>query len=270
MATYIVGDIQGCYSGLMRLLDSVAFNPQTDRLVAVGDLIGRGPQALETLQYLYSLGGGFTTVLGNHDLHFLAVFSGIRRLKANDKFDTLLADPELEKYVHWLRHKPLALALDAHTIVTHAGLYPQWSIKQALALSQEVSTSLQASNWQKVLKNMYGETPYSWNTSLTGLTRCRFIINAFTRMRYLRDATTLEFDCKVSPHIAPNTLYPWFNIENVNLSSEDRVLFGHWATLGGKTENAQFIALDTGYIWQQDMTMVQLENGKKYSVSYQD
>lgn len=270
MAEYVVGDIQGCFSALVRLLDSVGFNPQNDQLIAVGDLIGRGPQALETIEYLYSLGDSFRTVLGNHDLHFLAVYSGIRKLKTKDKFDVLLASPNIDKYIDWLRHKPLALALDEHTLISHAGLYPQWSIKQALALSQEVSDSLQGKDWQKVLKKMYGDQPNVWDEALTGSSRWRFIVNAFTRMRYMLAPNRLEFNCKDSPDLAPNTLYPWFNIENVNLSSQDSVLFGHWATLAGQTHHPQFIALDTGYVWQQKLTMWQRQNGKKYSVSYQD
>jgi bis(5'-nucleosyl)-tetraphosphatase (symmetrical) len=270
MAEYVVGDIQGCFEALERLLDSVGFNPRNDQLIAVGDLIGRGPQALETIEYLYSLGDNFRTVLGNHDLHFLAVYSGIRKLKTKDKFDALLASPNITKYIDWLRHKPLALALDEHTLISHAGLYPQWSIKQGLALSQEVSDSLQGKDWQKILKKMYGDQPNVWDETLSGSSRWRFIVNAFTRMRYMLAPDKLEFNCKDSPYLAPSTLYPWFNIENVNLSSQDSVLFGHWATLAGQTYHPQFIALDTGYVWQQELTMWQRQNGKKYSVSYQD
>jgi bis(5'-nucleosyl)-tetraphosphatase (symmetrical) len=270
MADYVVGDIQGCLQGLVRLLDSVKFEPQNDTLIAVGDLIGRGPQALETLEFLYSLGDRFSTVLGNHDLHFLAVCSGIRRLKTNDKYDKLLASAELEKYIYWLRHKPLALAINNNTLVTHAGLYPQWSIQQALALSEEVSKKLQSGDWHTTLKLMYGDQPDSWDNNIKGSDRLRFIINAFTRMRYMRDIKTLEFDCKDSPKIAPKTLKPWFEFENSQLSNQDMVIFGHWATLAGQTNKPQYIALDTGYIWQQELTMWQLQNGKKYSVLYQD
>lgn len=270
MADYVVGDIQGCYQGLRRLLKHAEFNPTNDKLIAVGDLIGRGPQSLETLEYLYSLGDNFTTVLGNHDLHFLAVSCGIRKNKPKDKLEILLCSPDLDKYVNWLRHKPLALALNDNTIVTHAGLYPLWSIKQALTLSQEVSEGLQGKNWQNLLKNMYGDMPNSWDNTLTGNKRWRFIINAFTRMRFMLDSKTLEFDCKESPDLAPNILNPWFNIENIHLTREDRVLFGHWATLKGQTYHSQFIALDTGYIWQQELTMIEVQSGQKYSVSYKD
>lgn len=270
MADYVVGDIQGCYRGLTRLLEYVKFDPSHDTLIAVGDLIGRGPHALETLQYLYSLQGSFSTVLGNHDLHFLAVYSGIRKNKANDKYDKLLASSDVDKYVHWLRHQPLALTLDENTLVCHAGLYPQWSIAQAQALSDEVSANLQTDNWQSVLKKMYGDEPNRWDENLSGSKRWRFIINAFTRMRYMLDSHTLEFNCKDSPEKTPTRFRPWFSVKNTNLKPNDKVLFGHWATLAGNTNTDKFIALDTGYIWQQQLTLWKRQNGEKYSVAYQD
>ncbi|MDU0354223.1 metallophosphoesterase [Paraglaciecola aquimarina] len=137
MATYIVGDIQACLVGLQLLLKKVEFNPQHDRLIAVGDLIGRGPQALETLQYLQSLGDAFDTVLGNHDLHFIAIYAGIRKAKPNDKFDELLASPNIKHHIDWLRQKPLALLLDPNTLVCHAGLHPSWSLKKQKSIAKK-------------------------------------------------------------------------------------------------------------------------------------
>jgi bis(5'-nucleosyl)-tetraphosphatase (symmetrical) len=151
MATYIVGDIQGCFLGLQKLLNKVNFSPINDRLIAVGDLIGRGTQPLETLDYLYSLENSFDTVLGNHDLNLLAIFAGIRKAKPNDNLDTLLTSPKLSTYINWLRLRPLALMANQDTLVTHAGLYPQWSVKKALKFSLEVSEQLQAKDWKESL-----------------------------------------------------------------------------------------------------------------------
>ncbi|WP_340678477.1 symmetrical bis(5'-nucleosyl)-tetraphosphatase [Paraglaciecola sp.] len=270
MADYIVGDIQGCFDGLKKLLASVSFDPTKDKLIAVGDLVGRGPQSLETLEYLYSLGEQFDTVLGNHDLHLLAIYCGIRQAKPNDKLGKLLADKNIATYIHWLRGKPLALAIDDNTLVSHAGLYPQWSVQQALNLSAECSALLQSTSWQTHLAQMYGNKPDKWQVELSGNERWRFTINAFTRMRYMYDAQKLEFNCKDSPAKAPKNLSPWFEVSNKNLTDNTRLIFGHWATLAGQTNNRQFIALDTGYIWGQQLTMWQVQNNKKYSVSFQD
>ena len=270
MADYVVGDIQGCFTGLKKLLDSVSFNPNKDQLIAVGDLVGRGPQALETLEFLYSLGEQFDTVLGNHDLHLLAIYSGVRQAKANDKLDILLADKNIAVYVDWLRSKPLALAIDDNTLISHAGLYPQWSMQQALKLSAECSALLQSPNWQSHLAQMYGNKPDKWQENLSGHERWRFIINAFTRMRYMYDAKKLELKFKDAPNLAPKNLLPWFAIPNKNLSDNTKLLFGHWATLAGQTNSSQFIGLDTGYIWGKQLTMWQVQNGKKYSVNFQE
>lgn len=266
----MVGDIQGCFSGLKKLLHSVSFDPAKDKLIAVGDLIGRGPQALETIQYLFSLGQQFDTVLGNHDLHLLAIYSGIRQAKPKDKLDVLLADKNITTYIDWLRTKPLALAIDENTMVSHAGLYPQWSLPQALTLSDECSAMLQGPQWQSHLGKMYGNKPDTWHAELSGEERWRFTINAFTRMRYLYDDQKLEFKCKDAPVKTPKNLLPWFAISNKNLNAKSRVVFGHWATLAGQTNSERFIGLDTGYIWGQRLTMWQVQNGKKYSVSFQD
>lgn len=270
MADYIVGDIQGCFSGLKRLLRSVCFTPGKDKLIAVGDLVGRGPESLATLNYLYSLGENFDTVLGNHDLHLLAISCGIRQAKPKDKLDELLNSPQLKTLVDWLRSKPLALPLNDNILVTHAGLYPQWSFAQALNLSQECSAQLHGPNWQVFLSKMYGNQPDSWDDNLVDEARWRFIINAFTRMRYMLDERTLEFKHNGSEQETPKSLKPWFKIPNNKLSPKEVLVFGHWATLEGQTNDERKVALDTGYIWQKDMTLWEVDSGKKYSVRYQD
>jgi bis(5'-nucleosyl)-tetraphosphatase (symmetrical) len=270
VADYVVGDIQGCFNGLQRLLQHIHFNPSCDTLTAVGDLVGRGPQSLQTIEYLISLGERFQTVLGNHDLHLLAVYCGIRKKKAGDKFDALLQSPNITRYINWLRAKPLALSLGGDVLVTHAGLYPKWSTAQALSLSAECQEALQGNDWTLLLAQMYGDSPSRWQTDLTGKERLRFIINAFTRMRYMQDAENLDFSCKEAPALAPSTLTPWFEVNNNQLTPDTKLLFGHWATLAGSTSNPQIIALDTGYIWGQQMTCWQLQNQCKYAIDYQE
>ncbi|NCP63975.1 MAG: symmetrical bis(5'-nucleosyl)-tetraphosphatase [Paraglaciecola sp.] len=270
MADYVVGDIQGCFDGLQRLLQHIHFDPTSDTLTAVGDLVGRGPQSLQTLDYLINLGERFQTVLGNHDLHLLAVYCGIRKKKASDKFDALLASPNIKRYISWLRAKPLALTLGDNVLVTHAGLYPSWSTAQALALSTECQLALQSADWKTLLSHMYGDEPSRWQADLAGNDRLRFIINAFTRMRYMQDAETLDFSCKEAPALAPSSLTPWFKISNKQLHPDTKLVFGHWATLAGYTSNPQMIALDTGYIWGQQMTCWQRQNQCKYTIDYQE
>ena len=270
MATYIVGDIQGCFTGLQRLLKKAHFSPKHDKLIAVGDLIGRGPESLETLDYLLSLENSFDTVLGNHDLHLLAIYSGIRHAKPNDKLDNLLASPKLKTYINWLRNKPLALEADKHTLVTHAGLYPKWSVKQALKYSQEVSEQLTGPNWQTFLANMYGNHPAVWQKDLVGFERVRFIVNALTRMRFIKGKNTLDFHCKVAPEYADTNLAPWFKCQNDKLNSSKKIVFGHWAALNGLTHNNQFIGLDTGYVWGQKMTLLELSSHNQICIKYKD
>jgi bis(5'-nucleosyl)-tetraphosphatase (symmetrical) len=270
VAIYIVGDIQGCFVGLQRLLKQVEFSPINDRLIAVGDLIGRGTQPLETLDYLHSLENSFDTVLGNHDLHLLAIYAGIRKAKSNDNLGTLLASPTLQTHINWLRHKPLALMADQDTLVTHAGLYPKWSVKKALKVSREVSEQLQGNNWKEFLSNMYGNQPSVWQKSLQGAERLRFIVNAMTRMRFIKNKDELDFNCKTSPDQAPNDLTPWFKVANKKLKANQKIVFGHWASLNGQTALPQFYGLDTGYIWGQNMTLLDLSSDKLYSVTYQE
>jgi bis(5'-nucleosyl)-tetraphosphatase (symmetrical) len=270
VSTYIVGDIQGCFDGLQRLLTKVDFTPTNDRLIAVGDLIGRGSQALETLNYLHSLEGSFDTVLGNHDLHLLAIYAGIRKAKPGDNLNDLLASTNIQSHINWLRAKPLALMADKNTLVTHAGLYPEWSIKKALKASQEVSEQLQAKDWKKFLAHMYGNQPSVWDISLLGPQRLRFIVNAMTRMRFIENKVKLDLNCKTSPDLAPANLIPWFKVHNKKLKLNEKIVFGHWASLNGNTHLRQFCGLDTGYIWGQSMTMLNLSTDKLYAVKFQD
>ena len=267
MADYIVGDIQGCLSGLKDLLNKVGFTPGSDTLYAVGDLIGRGSEALDTLKYLYGLGDSFQTVLGNHDLNLLAIYCGVKRAKKGDKLDAVIASADFAKYCHWLRTKPLAMNINDTTLVAHAGLYPTWSFDKALELSAEISGALQSTQWQQLVKNMYGDKPNRWRDDLTGEARQRFIINAFTRMRFLEKDNRLDLNCKTHPSDAPKSLTPWFTIENPQLEAQQKVVFGHWAALDGDTNSEKFIALDTGYVWGGHMTLLRSDTQQQLSTS---
>lgn len=267
MSNFIVGDIQGCYSGLRKLLDKAKFDPSHDKLWALGDLIARGPESLQTLEYLYSLGSSFESVLGNHDLHFLAIYAGLKKPKPNDLLQPLLASPDIELFVNWLRKKPLAIQFSDKVLFTHAGLYPQWSFKKALKLSDEVHSILTGRNWTSLLSSMYGSAPSHWHQDLLGADRSRFIINAFTRMRYLTDSNGLEFQAKMAPSSSNKALKPWFEVQNTKLRASQVVYFGHWAALMGSTGSTHFVGLDHGYVWGNQLTLVDYEKNKQISIS---
>lgn len=260
MANYIVGDIQGCYRGLRKLLKKIKFDPTQDQLWAVGDLVARGDDSLSTLEYLYDLGDSFHTVLGNHDLHLLAIANGIRSAKPSDKLEPLLRSPALPRLVDWLRHQPLARRIDKRTLLVHAGLYPQWSLKRCEKLSEQVSKQLRSEHYVELLQQMYGNQPAQWSKELKGVERYRFVINACTRMRFLEHQQTLNFSAKESPEVAPSHVTPWFKVQNPKLKPKHSVIFGHWAALDGLQDNPNFIGLDTGYVWGGTLTALRLED----------
>ncbi|NMH60420.1 symmetrical bis(5'-nucleosyl)-tetraphosphatase [Alteromonas ponticola] len=261
----IVGDIQGCLPGLRKLLMAADFKPDQDRLYAVGDLIGRGPDSLGTAEYLMSLGDNFQAVLGNHDLNFLAVSQGLKRARNSDKLGPLLKSPKLPDIINWFRQLPLAHKLDNDIVLVHAGLYPAWSVEQLLAYSNEINEILSSKQWQSLLKNMYGSEPRRWSSDLTGIERQRFIINACTRMRYIMTGNQLDFENSCHPNDATEDLIPWFKVSNPALSTE-KIVFGHWAALHGETSSTQFVGLDTGYIWGQKMTALRVETSEYITV----
>jgi len=264
--TYVIGDIQGCYEGLRRILDKVKFNPDSDTLLAVGDLVARGEDSLSTLRFLKSLGNRFSSVLGNHDLHLLSVINGLRKAKKSDNLSPLLKANDLQELTDWLRQFPLVKQIAPNTIMVHAGLYPQWSIDEAVNLSDEVSKVLRANNYAEFLSDMYGNEPNRWDNDLQGKKRLRFVVNACTRMRFIENNNALDFEHKSHPGAVANSinssLQPWFNVDNPKLDKNERVVFGHWAALSGQTQNRQFIGLDTGYVWGQSMTMLNLNSNE--------
>lgn len=264
---FVIGDIQGCYNGLRQLLDKAEFSPDKDKLYAVGDLVARGEDSLATLRFLKSLGDNFSCVLGNHDLHLLAVVNNIRKAKKSDKLQSLLDAPDLNELVEWLRQFPLAQRISPNHVIVHAGLFPQWSTDTLLQLSQEVSEQLQSSHYVKMLEKMYGNSPTSWSSTLKNSEKLRFIVNACTRMRFLRNDSSLEFATKSHPSNASDTLRPWFTIDNPHLKPQEKIIFGHWAALNCETKSARFIGLDSGFVWGQDLTLLRINDSTRIKIS---
>lgn len=263
----MVGDIQGCYKGLTKLLKKAKFTPYKDKLWAVGDLVARGPDSLKTLEYLYDLGPHFDTVLGNHDLHLIAGAHGLINVKPQDKLDKLFKHKHFNKYIEFLMTKPLALKPVDDVLITHAGLHPSWSFNKAIKLSDEIQAQLRSKHASKFLKNMYGNLPNAWSKELTGYARNRFIVNAFTRMRYLHHDKSLDFKVKSHPKNAPASLTPWFKVKNPKIKSNQTILFGHWASLLGdvpmhQPNKASLVALDTGYVWGNQLSLYCIDTGK--------
>jgi len=266
MTTYAIGDIQGCYSALRRLLDKINFQPVQDKLWFMGDLVNRGPESLETLRFIRSLGNDAVTILGNHDLHLLAVAEGLRETKTKDSLEHILNAPDRPELLFWLRQQKL-IHVDETLRFTavHAGIYPSWNLTDALAYAAEVETILRSDSYHELLPHLYGNEPTIWDESLTGWDRLRFIVNAFTRMRYLTNNLSLNFSCKKPLSEAPADLVPWFHFP-LKALEESRIIFGHWSALQGKTDVANVYAIDTGYVWGYELTALALESGQRISI----
>lgn len=265
MATYAIGDIQGCLEPLQCLLKKIAFNPAKDKLWLAGDLINRGPDTLATLRYLYKLRDSVTIVLGNHDLHFIAVYYGLRKQGKSDTLDQLLIAPDRSDLVYWLRQQKL-VHYDANLGYTmvHAGIPPQWDLQETLARSNEVEKVLQSENPENFLAGMYGNSPNIWSDQLTGVDRLRVITNYFTRMRFCNAEGELELQTKESADSAPVGFAPWFSFFQRKTRNE-KIIFGHWAALEGKVAHPNLFALDTGCVWGGELTAMRLEDGVRFS-----
>ena len=260
MAIYAIGDIQGCYDPFRNLLDEIQFDPDQDQLWLTGDLVNRGPKSLKTLRFVQSLGDSVVTVLGNHDLHLLALAEG--KVDGARRFATLqktLRAPDLEELTDWLRHRPLAhFDKSMNTLLVHAGTHPGWTARQTVALAREVESVLQSDNYPVLLAKMYGNTPTTWSDKHTGYKRLRFIINCLTRMRMLTAKGRLNFSHAGSAYLsASRKLQPWF--AQANRAAEDtRIVFGHWSALG-LVVLPNLVSLDTGCVWGRQLTAVRLD-----------
>lgn len=267
MATYIVGDIHGCYDELLELLALANFDKLHDQLWITGDLIARGPKSLQTLRFIKSLGDIAQVVLGNHDLHLLATSLGVHRAKARDKVSAILQADDQNELLTWLRQQPLLAEHPIHKfIMVHAGILPAWDILQAKQLAKEVENKLQSESYADLLTHMYGNHPAHWSESLTGIERLRYIINVFTRMRYCTLDGAIEFENKLSPGSTDSTqLKPWFEISPETHTQP--ILFGHWAALLGLVKQKNIYALDTGGVWGNSLSMLRWQDKKLFSVS---
>lgn len=257
MSIYAIGDIQGCFQELQNLIQKISFDPVTDQLWFTGDLVNRGPDSLKTLRFIKSLGHSAITVLGNHDLHLLAVAEGISNTKSQDTFNDVLKAPDRDELLHWLRHQPLLYKQDSYALL-HAGLAPQWHIHQALELAGEVEARLRGDDYVELLSHMYGDYPDYWDETLTGWDRYRFILNCLTRLRYCHTDGRIDLKQKTPPGTQPLHLVPWYSHPLRKSSSEQPViLFGHWSSLGYLKENG-VRALDTGCLWGGKLTALKL------------
>jgi bis(5'-nucleosyl)-tetraphosphatase (symmetrical) len=258
MPRYAIGDIQGCFDELQALLKRIHYSADRDELWFVGDLVNRGPQSAETLRFVRSLGAGATVVLGNHDLHLLAVAFGSRRkTKEGDTLDDVLSAPDRDQLLEWLSARPLAVFDEPRgDFLVHAGLAPEWAPRTAAMLAREVEAVLR-DDARTLFDGMYGNKPDRWKDSLRGMDRLRFVINAFTRMRFCRADGTVDLAFKNSPGEQPEDLYPWFDAPG-RKSAGVRVICGHWSTLGYR-RRPDLLALDTGCVWGGALTAVNLD-----------
>lgn len=269
MAIYAIGDVQGCFDPLQRLLDSFAFDPTSDKLWFTGDLVNRGPKSLEVMRFVLSLKDDMVvSVLGNHDLHMLAVYYGVAKATEEDTFHDVLEAPEVDNYIRWLQRQPL-IVYDAslETVLVHAGIFPSWTLTEALAWGDVYSSALQ-NHPADTLRISYGNEPSQWSESLDEQAKLRFICNVFTRMRMLKQHDqSLALSYKGDIANAPKDYIPWFLIPNPSIDSV-RILFGHWAALNGDNlGQANFIPLDTGCVWQNKLTAYRLEDGQRWQVA---
>lgn len=261
MATYAIGDVQGCFDELQALLARIGFDAARDRLWFVGDLVNRGPKSLEVLRAVRALGDRATVVLGNHDLHLVCLYESYARRRGEDTLDDLLSAPDAVELVGWLRTRPL-MHVEAGYAMVHAGLLPGWSIDQARALAREVEEALAAPHYREFVAHMYGSLPDRWSDALTGWDRLRVIVNAMTRMRFCTREGVMEFRAKGTE--PPLGFAPWFALrENC---AEPAIVCGHWSALGLKLE-ARLAALDTGCVWGGALSALRLEDRRLYQVS---
>lgn len=252
--TWAIGDVQGCLDSLLALQ---AHLPANARLWFTGDLVNRGPRSLETLRWAMAQGERLVTVLGNHDLHLLAVAAGIRRAHRTDTLDDILAAPDRDALIDWVRSRPLA-HFESGWLLVHAGVLPQWSVERTLELADEVQRALAGPDWLAFLREMYGNEPSRWSDSLRGNDRLRVIVNALTRIRFCTPDGRMEFGAKEGVDRAPAGYIPWFDAPD-RASAGTPIVFGHWAALGW-LDRPDLLSIDTGCVWGRTLTAVRLSD----------
>jgi len=256
----LVGDVQGCDAALGRLLDASGFSPSRDHVVVLGDLVNRGPDSLGVLRRLRALGNAATCLLGNHDLHLLAMAHGVRRPHRGDTVDAVLQAPDAAAWVDWLRQRPLAHLQDGWLCV-HAGVLPDWNTADTLALAGEVQDALRGPDLPDVLRTMYGNEPTRWDDALQAADRRRIVINALTRIRFCSTDGSMDFDTKEAAGAAPPGLLPWFQLPGRRTQGQP-IAFGHWSTLG-LVNTPTLLALDTGCVWGGALSAMRVDSGRR-------
>lgn len=264
MPTYVIGDVQGCFTPLMRLLDHIQFDENKDTLWFTGDLVNRGPESLEVLRFVKNLGSKHKTVLGNHDLHLLALAFDAHQGYADDTLQDILNAHDRDELLNWLRHQPL-LHHELGYVLVHAGLAFNWNLTTAKNLAHEMEKVLQSDQAISYFQNMYGNIPDRWDDSLTGFDRLRCITNFFTRLRFCYPDGRMELKNKGKVENA-GELIPWFKVPN-RVNKDLKIIFGHWAALGGVTNTPNIYALDTGCVWGNQLTAMRLEDEKRFEVA---
>lgn len=266
MSIYAIGDVQGCYKSLRKLIKSTGFKPENDQLWFCGDLVNRGPQSADVLRYIMDLGDSAKCVLGNHDLNLLAVAYGKRESKISDTLEDILNASDSKEMLKWLRHRPLFHRSKEHrACMVHAGIHPTWSISKTKKLAKEVQLILRKGDYQTFLEKMYGNYPAYWDQELEGWDRLRFITNVMTRMRYLDSSGALDLDIKCTPGKQPTGYHPWYSIE-AKRRKPWRVFYGHWSTLGLHWQN-NAICLDSGCLWGGKLTAARIDSPKLQFIS---
>lgn len=258
MAVYAIGDVQGCYDELIQLIEKIAFNPKKDTLWFVGDLVNRGPKSLETLRYIKNLGDNAVSVLGNHDLHLLATRYGVRDPHKNPDLIPILEATDTDELLDWLQTRPILHYDKAmKTTMVHAGIVPQWTLKQARKYANELENVLASKKAAKFFNHMYGDKPDRWHDDLAGWDRYRFITNCFTRLRYCKKDGTMDHNAKFKPGTQPKKYLPWFAVPDRKTANK-RIIFGHWSTLGIMHHDNAW-SLDTGCVWGDCLTAMRLD-----------
>lgn len=259
MPIHAIGDVQGCYDAFRRLLDRLSFDPDADSLWLTGDLVNRGPESLKTLRFVRSLGDAVVTVLGNHDLHLLAVANGVDH--AEDRSGSLakvLDADDCAELIDWLRKRPLAHYDESlGTLMVHAGVHPKWTLKKTLKRAAEVETVLRSHDYADLLPHLYGDKPSRWSGRLSGNKRLRFIVNCLTRIRMVDGEGRMDFAHKGPPDKARKGLVPWYTVEGARWRGT-RIVFGHWSALG-LLVSPEVISVDTGCVWKRELTAVRLD-----------
>jgi bis(5'-nucleosyl)-tetraphosphatase (symmetrical) len=257
---YLVGDVQGCDDALARLLSELAFSPSRDRLVVLGDLVNRGPDSLAVLKRLVEFGAAATCLLGNHDLHLIAVARGHRSQKSGDTLDDVLSAPDAAHWLHWLRQQPLA-HMEEGWLCVHAGVVPQWDCAQTLAVAAEVQALLQGPGLDAFMSQMYGNGPQRWHDELAGAERYRFIINTLTRIRFCSEDGELDLKTKEGAGAGVAGFKPWFDLPH-RRTAQQPIAFGHWSALG-LVNRPGLLALDSGCVWGGKLSAARVDGGRR-------